>query len=139
MAAATVLPASAARRSDDPAGLTVGVPTQIATTADTSQCLTYVAAEDVPMAVMLPRNPAPTSQVQYWTLTDNGALRVSLSKSVGGELASTGACLDTGSDRATVPADAPGPGAGLQRFGRPALDVRRQDRCAGQRGERPGP
>ncbi len=108
LAAGTVVPATAARTSARTSGsIEVGVSSQIASSIDTSQCLTYVAAEEVPMAVMLPCNPDPTGEVQKWTLTAKGELKVSLSQSVGGEVAATGACLDTGAGRVTVPAQAP--------------------------------
>lgn len=108
VATGAVAPATASTPSErSPADVAVGVPSQIASRADTSQCLTYVAAEQVPMAVMLPCNPAPTSEVQMWTLTAKGELKVSLSQSVGGEVATTGACLDTAMDIVRVPDEAP--------------------------------
>lgn len=105
LAAGTVLPATAAAQGEPrkPAGVAVGEPTQIGSTADTSQCLTYVAAEEVPMAVMMGCNPAPTSEVQKWVYTKHKHLMVALSKTVGGPVAKTGACLDTAADLVEVP------------------------------------
>lgn len=108
VATGAVPPATASPPAErSPADVVVGVPSQIASRADTTQCLTYVAAEHVPMAVMLPCNPAPTAEVQKWTLTTKGELKVSLSQSVGGEVATTGACLDTAMDVVRVPDAAP--------------------------------
>lgn len=105
---AVALPAGASEpveRSKAPAsaGVQVGVPKQLGSRANPNLCLTFVAAEKVPMAVMLPCNPAPTSQAQDWTYTKKGQLRVTLSK----KLMPKGACLDTGADLVRVPSAAP--------------------------------
>ncbi|WP_328989119.1 RICIN domain-containing protein [Kribbella sp. NBC_01245] len=112
VALATAVPAQAAaptERSDNPPAATfkVGVPKQIGSTADTRYCLTFVAAEKIPMAVMLPCAPKRAGKAQQWIWTAKGELQVALSKSVGGELAKTGACLDTAADLVPTPAEAP--------------------------------
>jgi hypothetical protein len=85
------------------AGIQKGVPSQLGSRANPDLCLTFVAAEKIPMAVMLPCNPAPTGHAQYWTYTEKRQLKVTLST----ELMPRGACLDTGADLVTVPAAAP--------------------------------
>lgn len=105
LAAGTFLP-SAAAAAGSPGSPAVGVPTQLGSVVDKTKCLTFVVAEGVPMAVMLGCNPAPTSRAQNWTYTDTGQLMVSESKSVGGPIAATGACLDTAADLVAVPDEA---------------------------------
>ena len=61
----------------------------------------------VPMAVMMACAPGKEGRTQQWVYTESGQLQVAMSKSVGGALAETGACLDTGADLVTPPADAP--------------------------------
>ncbi|TDD29144.1 hypothetical protein E1218_05300 [Kribbella turkmenica] len=110
VALATAVPAQAANPEPAPSaspGVEVGVAKQIATRSDTRYCLTFVAAAKVPMAVMMACAPGKEGKTQEWIYTDSGQLQVAMSKSVGGALASTGACLDSGADLAKVPADAP--------------------------------
>src|SRR5919112_709252 len=79
VALATAIPAQAAAPAPaDPPGVEVSVVKQIANRADTRYCLTFVTSNKVPM-----------------------------SRSVGGALARTGACLDTGADLVATPKDAP--------------------------------
>ena len=110
VALATAVPAQAANPvsggSKTPS-VTVGVAQQIATRSDTRYCLTFVAAAKVPMAVMMACAPGKEGKTQEWIYTESGQLQVAMSKSVGGALAKTGACLDSGADLAKVPAAAP--------------------------------
>ncbi|TWD81124.1 ricin-type beta-trefoil lectin protein [Kribbella amoyensis] len=111
VALATALPARAAAPAPDPAPpsgvVEVGAVKQIASSADTRYCLTFVAAEKIPMAVMMACAPGKEGKTQEWIYTEKGQLQVAMSKSVGGALAKTGACLDTGADLVTPPKDAP--------------------------------
>lgn len=110
LAAGTFLPAAASADSTSASAgggaPTVGVPTQLGSKAMTGKCLTFVVADEVPMAVMLGCNPAPTNRAQNWTYTAAGQLMVSQSRSVGGPIAATGACLDTAADLVAVPDNA---------------------------------
>ncbi|HET6296817.1 MAG TPA: ricin-type beta-trefoil lectin domain protein [Kribbella sp.] len=112
VALATAVPAQAAVPAPEPVavsqpGVEVGVAKQIASRADTRYCLTFVAAEKVPMGVMMACAPGKEGRTQQWVYTESGQLQVAMSKSVGGALAETGACLDTGADLVKTPADAP--------------------------------
>lgn len=108
VAIATAIPAQAANpTSGGSPGVTVGVAQQIATRSDTRYCLTFVAADKVPMAVMMACAPGKEGKTQEWIYTESGQLQVAMSKSVGGALATTGACLDSGADLAKVPSSAP--------------------------------
>ncbi|MFF1817418.1 ricin-type beta-trefoil lectin domain protein [Kribbella sp. NPDC058245] len=110
VALATAIPAQAAQPVTDHAaapGVEIGVAKQIATRADTRYCLTFVAANKVPMGVMMACAPGKEGKTQEWIYTESGQLQVAMSKSVGGALAKTGACLDSGADLAKVPAAAP--------------------------------
>ncbi len=108
VALATAIPAQAAAPAPaDPPGVEVGVVKQIASKADTRYCLTFVTSNKVPMAVMMACAPGKEGKTQEWFLTDKGQLQVAMSKSVGGALAKTGACLDTGADLVRTPANAP--------------------------------
>jgi hypothetical protein len=108
VALATAVPAQAAApAAADPPGVEVGVAKQIANRSDTRYCLTFVTAEKVPMAVMMACAPGKEGKTQEWIYTENGQLQVAMSKSVGGALAQTGACLDTGADLARPAAEAP--------------------------------
>jgi hypothetical protein len=108
VALATAVPAQAAAPAPaDPPGVEVGVAKQIANRSDTRYCLTFVTAEKVPMAVMMACAPGKEGKTQEWIYTENGQLQVAMSKSVGGALAQTGACLDTGADLARPSAQAP--------------------------------
>lgn len=112
VALATAVPAQAAAPAPAPAdppvvGVEVGEPKQIGSRADKRFCLTFVAADKVPMAVMMACAPGKEGKTQQWIFTESGQLQVAMSKSVGGALAETGACLDTGADLATPAADAP--------------------------------
>ena len=110
VALATAIPAQAAAPSapaGPPPGVEVGVVKQIANRADTRYCLTFVTANKVPMAVMMACAPGKEGKTQEWVYTEKGQLQVAMSRSVGGALAKTGACLDTGADLVTPPADAP--------------------------------
>jgi len=111
VALATAVPAQAANvateRGSAAPGVEIGVAKQIATRADTRYCLTFVAAAKVPMAVMMACAPGKEGKTQEWVYTESGQLQVAMSKSVGGALAKTGACLDSGADLAKVPAAAP--------------------------------
>jgi hypothetical protein len=80
---------------------------QIASRADTRYCLTFVTSNKVPMAVMMACAPGKEGKTQEWVLTAKGQLQVAMSKSVGGALAKTGACLDTGADLVNTPKNAP--------------------------------
>jgi hypothetical protein len=110
VALATAVPARAANPEparSAPPGVEIGVAQQIATRSDTRYCLTFVAAAKVPMAVMMACAPGKEGKTQEWIYTESGQLQVAMSKSVGGALAKTGACLDSGADLAKVPANAP--------------------------------
>lgn len=108
VALATAIPAQAAAPAPaTPPGVEVGVVKQIANRADTRYCLTFVTSNKVPMAVMMACAPGKEGKTQQWVLTDKGQLQVAMSKSVGGALATTGACLDTGADLVTTPKSAP--------------------------------
>ncbi|TDO50836.1 ricin-type beta-trefoil lectin protein [Kribbella sp. VKM Ac-2527] len=109
VALATAVPAQAATPAPEPPSgvVQVGAVKQIASSADTRYCLTFVAAEKVPMAVMMACAPGKEGKTQQWIYTPKGQLQVAMSKSVGGALAKTGACLDTGSDLVATPANAP--------------------------------
>lgn len=100
VALATAIPAQAAPAPApvDKSGVQVGEVKQIASRADTRYCLTFVTSNKVPMAVMMACAPGKEGKTQEWFLTDKGQLQVAMSKSVGGALANTGACLDTGAD-----------------------------------------
>ena len=52
--------------------------------------------------------PGKEGRTQEWIYTESGQLQVAMSRSVGGALAKTGACRDSGADLAKVPASAPG-------------------------------
>ncbi|MGC4943701.1 ricin-type beta-trefoil lectin domain protein [Kribbella sp. DT2] len=110
VALATALPARAAAPAPSaaPPGIVeVGAVKQITSSADTRYCLTFVAAEKVPMAVMMACAPGKEGKTQEWVYTGKNQLQVAMSKSVGGALAKSGACLDTGADLVTVPKNAP--------------------------------
>jgi hypothetical protein len=108
VALAAAVPAQAvAPAPADPPGVEVGVAKQIANRSDTRYCLTFVTAEKVPMAVMMACAAGKEGKTQEWVYTESGQLQVAMSKSVGGALAQTGACLDTGADLARASADAP--------------------------------
>jgi hypothetical protein len=110
VALATAVPAQAANPvsgGSTAPGVTVGVAQQIATRSDTRYCLTFVTANKVPMAVMMACAPGKEGKTQEWIYTESGQLQVAMSKSVGGALATTGACLDSGADLAKVPSAAP--------------------------------
>lgn len=110
VALATAVPAQAANPvsgGSTAPGVTVGVAQQIATRSDTRYCLTFVTADKVPMAVMMACAPGKEGKTQEWIYTESGQLQVAMSKSVGGALATTGACLDSGADLAKVPSAAP--------------------------------
>ncbi|GAA2820904.1 hypothetical protein [Kribbella solani] len=114
VALATAIPAQAANPTSGGSSsgsssqaVQVGVAQQIATRSDTRYCLTFVTADKVPMAVMMACAPGKEGKTQEWIYTKSGQLQVAMSKSVGGALASTGACLDSGADVAKVPASAP--------------------------------
>ncbi|ONI67301.1 hypothetical protein BWI15_29610 [Kribbella sp. ALI-6-A] len=110
VALATALPARAAApvpTEPAPGVVEVGAVKQIASSADTRYCLTFVAAEKIPMAVMMACAPGKEGKTQEWVYTEKGQLQVAMSKSVGGAVAKKGACLDTGADLVTVPKNAP--------------------------------
>jgi hypothetical protein len=110
VALATAVPAQAANPvsgGSTAPSVTVGVAQQIATRSDTRYCLTFVTADKVPMAVMMACAPGKEGKTQEWIYTESGQLQVAMSKSVGGALATTGACLDSGADLAKVPTAAP--------------------------------
>ncbi len=107
VALATAIPAQAAAPAPEPPGVEVGVVKQIANRADTRYCLTFVTADKVPMAVMMACAPGKEGKTQEWVMTEKGQLQVAMSKSVGGALAQTGACLDTGADLTATPKNAP--------------------------------
>ncbi|TDW18756.1 ricin-type beta-trefoil lectin domain protein [Kribbella kalugense] len=110
VALATAVPAQAANPvsgGSTAPGVSIGVAQQIATRSDTRYCLTFVTADKVPMAVMMACAPGKEGKTQEWIYTESGQLQVAMSKSVGGALATTGACLDSGADLAKVPTAAP--------------------------------